>query len=197
MIGPNWTAQSLRARFETRAAALQAPRKLTDDSHIQAAVLVPLVAHSNMTTVLFTRRTDHLNHHAGQISFPGGRREEGDASPIETALRETSEEVGLSREHIEILGALPDFHTPSGFSITPVVGLLHPPFELKLDAFEVAEAFEVPLAVLADSRNYQKHRILFETREREVFVVPFRGRFIWGATAGMLAVLTDFLESVD
>ncbi|MBP8276472.1 MAG: CoA pyrophosphatase, partial [Propionivibrio sp.] len=107
---------------------------------------MPLVARGQVPTVLLTRRTDHLHHHPGQISFPGGRVEEADTSPIDTALRETQEEIGLDRRHIELIGTLPDYLTGTGFRVTPVVGLVTPPFELTLDAFEVAEAFEVPLS---------------------------------------------------
>jgi 8-oxo-dGTP pyrophosphatase MutT (NUDIX family) len=190
-----YSAAALRARF--RNARHPTPYEAADDDnrHMQAAVLIPLVAHAGATRVLLTRRTDHLHHHAGQISFPGGRRDPGDESATHTALRETEEEVGLAAPSIQILGALPGFNTPSGFSITPVVGLLEAPLHLALDSFEVAEAFEVPLAFLADPLHYQRHRIRFEGREREVFAVPWAGRFIWGATAGMLAMLAEFLHA--
>lgn len=158
-------------------------------------MLVPLITYERSTTVLLTRRTDHLHHHAGQISFPGGRRDPGDDSIVHTALREAQEEVGVTAEQVEILGTLPILNTPSGFHITPVVGLLQAPLSLSLDSFEVAEAFEAPLSFLADPRNYQRHRIRFHGTEREVFAVPFGGRFIWGATAGMLAMLAEFLAS--
>ena len=111
----------------------------------EAAVLVPLVLRDGGMTVLLTQRTDHLHHHPGQISFPGGRVEQGDGSPLAAALRETEEEIGLHPRHVEVIGRLPEYRTVTGFSITPLVGLVHPPFELELDSFEVAEAFEVPL----------------------------------------------------
>ena len=111
-----------------------------------AAVLVPIVLREPEPTVLLTRRTDHLHHHPGQVSFPGGRVEDQDASPIDTALRETEEEISLRRTHVELLGCLPQYQTGTGFDITPVVGLVTPPFDLQLDPFEVAEVFEVPLS---------------------------------------------------
>ncbi len=144
--------------------------------------------------MLLTRRTDHLNHHAGQISFPGGRREPEDGSLIETALRESCEEIGLEPSAVEVLGILPEFATPSGFRITPVVGLLPADAPLALDEFEVAEVFEVPLDFLLQAGNYQRHRIRWFESERQVYAVPYSGRFIWGATAGILAMFAAFLR---
>jgi len=159
-----------------------------------AAVLVPLVVREQAPSVLLTRRTDHLHHHPGQISFPGGRLEADDASPVHTALRETEEEIGLARSHVELIGALPDYLTGTGFRVTPVVGLVHPPFDLTLDAFEVAEAFEVPLAHFLDPRNHQEHSILHEGRMRRFHAMPWHGYFIWGATAGILMSLYRLLH---
>ena len=162
-----------------------------------AAVLVPLVLHEhrkNSLNVLFTRRTDHLCHHPGQISFPGGGVEEGDSSPEETAVRETEEEIGLAPERVEIIGRLPDYLTGTGFRVTPVVGLLHPPIKLKLDNFEVAEAFEVPLAHFLDPANHQQHNIQINGGEmRQFHAMPYGDYFIWGATAGMLMMLYRLL----
>lgn len=162
-----------------------------------AAVLVPLVIRSDGLTVLLTRRTDHLHHHPGQISFPGGRVEEHDLSPVMTALRETEEEIGLDPERVELLGELPDYCTGTGFCVTPVVGLVHPPFELTLDAFEVAEVFEVPLPFLLDAANHQRHRMEYQGRMREYYAIPYGAYFIWGATAGMLVSLHRFLGQKD
>jgi 8-oxo-dGTP pyrophosphatase MutT (NUDIX family) len=159
-----------------------------------AAVLVPVVLRPAELSVLLTRRTDHLHHHPGQISFPGGRVEAHDVSPVMTALRETEEEIGLDPERVELLGELPDYCTGTGFRVTPVVGLVHPPFELKLDAFEVAEAFEVPLSFLLDPANHQRHRMEYQGRMREYYAMPYGNYFIWGATAGMLVSLYRFLS---
>lgn len=157
--------------------------------HTPAAVLVPLVLRAEAPAVLLTRRTDHLHHHPGQISFPGGRVEAGDASSVATALRETYEEIGLGADRIELLGALPDYLTGTGFRVTPVVGLVHPPFELALDAFEVAEAFEVPLSHFLDPANHQRHSMQVEGRTRHFHAMPYGDYYIWGATAGMLMSL--------
>jgi 8-oxo-dGTP pyrophosphatase MutT (NUDIX family) len=162
-----------------------------------AAVLVPLVPRATGLTVLLTQRTAHLRDHAGQISFPGGRCEERDASPIETALREAQEEVGLSPGQVEVLGLLPEYRTGTGFSIMPVVGLVHPPLNLKLDDFEVAEAFETPLSFLLDPANCLRHKIEYQGSMREYYAMPWEGYYIWGATAGMLVSLRHFLLAVD
>ncbi|MGB0682053.1 MAG: CoA pyrophosphatase [Magnetovibrionaceae bacterium] len=161
-----------------------------------AAVLVPIVDRSSGLTVLFTRRTDHLHHHAGQISFPGGRVEDADRSAIDTALRETEEECGLDRERIEILGQLDDYVTRTGFRVTPVVGLVATPFDLSPDSFEVAEVFEVPLAFLLDPANHQRAHRLVAGEKRYFHAMPYQDYYIWGATAGMLKSLYATLSGV-
>ncbi|MGZ2744119.1 CoA pyrophosphatase [Burkholderia stagnalis] len=166
-----------------------------------AAVLVPLVVRDTGLTVLLTQRADHLNDHAGQVSFPGGRREPFDRDATATALREAKEEIGLAGERVEILGALPDFLTGTGFCVSPVVGLVHPPFTVQADTFEVAEIFEVPLAFLMDPANHEVRVFRWDGGERRFFAMPYpRGDahghyFIWGATAGMLRNLYRFLAA--
>jgi len=158
-------------------------------------VLVPVVIHEEGLTVLFTRRTAHLNDHAGQISFPGGRCEPGDADAAATALRESLEEIGLDPATVEVLGCLHEYVTVSGYRVTPVVGLVRPPLELRPDEFEVAEIFEVPLQFLLDPANHQQNSVLHHGRQRHYFAMPYEQYYIWGATAGMLmnfyARLTD------
>ena len=154
-----------------------------------ASVLVPIVLREAEATVLFTRRTAHLKNHSGQISFPGGRAEPEDPSPEHTALRETFEEIGLAAERVELLGRLGDYHTRTGYRITPVVGLVTPPFELSPDGHEVDEVFEVPLAFLLDPANHQRHSREFQGETRHFFAIPWRDYYIWGATAGMLVNL--------
>jgi 8-oxo-dGTP pyrophosphatase MutT (NUDIX family) len=154
-----------------------------------ASVLVPIVLREAEATVLFTRRTAHLKNHSGQISFPGGRAEPEDPSPEHTALRETFEEIGLAAERVELLGRLGDYHTRTGYRITPVVGLVTPPFELSPDGHEVDEVFEVPLAFLLDPANHQRHSRKFQGETRHFFAIPWRDYYIWGATAGMLVNL--------
>ena len=160
-----------------------------------AAVLFPLVQREELT-VLLTQRTAHLKDHPGQISFPGGRIEETDDSPLDAALRETEEEIGLSRQHISILGYLPRYLTGTGFEVTPVVGLVQPPFELTKQAFEVAEIFEVPLAHFLEAANYHRMSVHHEDRRRSFYNIPFQHRFVWGATAGMIRTLFDRLPPV-
>jgi 8-oxo-dGTP pyrophosphatase MutT (NUDIX family) len=140
-------------------------------------------------------RTDHLSSHAGQVSFPGGRSEPFDGSPVATALRETEEEVGLAREHIEVLGCLPDYLTGTGYQVTPVVGLVTPPFELRADPSEVAEIFEVPLAFLMDGLNHQRLSVELPGGRRSFYAMPYERFYIWGATAGMLRNLFHLLRA--
>jgi len=154
-----------------------------------AAVLVPIVAHASGLTVLFTQRTAHLKAHSGQVSFPGGRAEPGDASPEETALRESEEEIGIARGRVELLARLPEYFTRTGFRVTPVVGLLEPPLALSPDPGEVEAVFEVPLAFLLDARNHQRHTREFQGATVGYYAMTFEERTIWGATAGMLVNL--------
>ena len=158
-----------------------------------AAVLFPIVLREDGHTVLLTQRTAHLRDHAGQISFPGGRVEAADMSPLHTALRETEEEIGLHRQQVKILGYLPEYRTGTGFRVTPVVALVTPPFELALDPFEVAEAFEVPLSFLLDPANHQRHSLHYRGALRHFYAMPYGDYFIWGATAGMIRSLTERL----
>lgn len=162
-----------------------------------ASVLLPVVARSDGLTLLLTQRTAHLHDHAGQVSLPGGRMDPTDTSAIETALRETEEEVGLHRRHIEVLGTLPDYFTGTGFQVTPVVALVQPPFDLRADPFEVAEIFEVPLAFLMDGMNHQRRTIELPNSagRRTFYAIPYERFFIWGATAGMLRNLFHFLRA--
>jgi 8-oxo-dGTP pyrophosphatase MutT (NUDIX family) len=158
-----------------------------------AAVLMPLVDRPEGLTVLLTQRTEHLYNHAGQISFPGGRVEQHDASLTETALRETEEEIGLHRRHVEVIGFMEPYQTITGFLVTPVVGFVEPVFELSLDAFEVAEAFEVPLQFILDPRHHKRHSAQYRGQARYYYVIPYENRYIWGATAAMLVNLANRL----
>lgn len=183
-------------RFALESGEEQAPigdDRAHDGPYTPAAVLVPVVRRDDALSILLTRRTDHLHHHPGQISFPGGRVEEGDRSPVDTALRETQEEIGLSPARIELIGVLPEYRTGTGFSVSPIVGLVRAPYDLQLDSFEVAEAFEVPLDFLIDPANHQRHRMEYQGRMREYYAMPYHDYFIWGATAGMLVSLSRLL----
>ncbi len=168
-----------------------------------AAVLVPLVARDHGLSVLLTRRNEQLRQHGGQISFPGGRAEPTDPDITATALRETAEEVGLAAANIEVLGHLPQYTTVTRYAVTPVVGLVTPPFDLALDAQEVAEAFEVPLPFLMNPAHHQRHEFEYEGETRRFISMPWQGEgsmgversfFIWGATASMLRNLYHFLQ---
>jgi len=149
---------------------------------------------SDGLSVLLTQRTNHLRDHAGQISFPGGRMDPEDSGPHETALRESKEEVGLERERVEIIGHLPEYLTVSGYSVTPIVGLVKPQAEYVLDEFEVADIFEVPLQFLMDPANHQIRVWQSEQGGRSFYAMPYQDRFIWGATAGMLRNLYHLLK---
>ncbi|MBM3583248.1 MAG: CoA pyrophosphatase [Alphaproteobacteria bacterium] len=157
------------------------------EPHLRAAaVLVPLVDRAEGMTVILTRRSDDLPDHAGQISFPGGRIEPHDADEAAAALRETAEEIGLPPEHVEILGSLAPYRTGTGYHITPVVGLIRPPFTLAPDPAEVAEVFEVPFDFVLDPANHRRDSMVWRGTLHFYDAVPFGDRYIWGATAGML-----------
>jgi len=158
-----------------------------------AAVLIPVIAHPQALTVLFTQRTPHLRSHSGQVSFPGGRAEPGDASAEFTALRETEEEIGLRRSAVEVLARLPDYRTRTGYRVTPVVGLLTPPVAFAPDPNEVAEIFEVPLEFLLDERNRQRRTREFQGQQVGYYVFEYGEKVIWGATAGILVNLHKML----
>jgi 8-oxo-dGTP pyrophosphatase MutT (NUDIX family) len=161
---------------------------------IDAAVLVPLVNRPQGVQLLLTQRPSHLRDHGGQVSFPGGRVDPEDADREATALRELAEEVGIGPERVTLLGRLPGYEIPSGFRITPVVGWLEPPFEVVPDALEVADVFEAPLAYFLDPANYQRREYRFRGRHRHYLAIPWAGRYIWGATAGMLYSLCRMLN---
>lgn len=160
-----------------------------------AAVLVPIVDHPGAPCVLFTERAPMLKHHAGQISFPGGRIEPADGGPVAAALRETEEEIGLARTAVEVLGFLPDHLVISGYRVTPVVGLVRPGEVLRPDPREVASVFEVPLAFLLDPANHvPNRRLIGGVVEVTLQDIPWQDRRIWGATAAMVLMLGEVLR---
>ncbi len=183
----------LRSDFDLRPDGTRLPG-VTARTLKPAAVLVPIVNRPTGPTVLLTQRTAHLKKHAGQISFPGGGVEAGDPHHVETALRETEEEIGLHRRHIKLLGRLSMYETSTAYGVTPVVGWVEPPFDLTIDRFEVDEVFETPLAFLLDRNNHVKEAAMRDGVKRWFYVMPYEGRRIWGATAGMLVNLADMLE---
>lgn len=157
-----------------------------------AAVLVLVVDHP-APSIVFTQRTLHLADHAGQISFPGGRSDDADSTPERTALREAEEEIGVEPERIEILGRLPEYHTSTGFNVTPVVGWIEPPVQFHPDPQEVQDVFEVPLSFLLDVRNHRYESAFFKGQMRKYWALAYGRRFIWGATAGMLVTFQRIL----
>lgn len=184
---------ALRGDLAPEPCPLDGPRP--EESHTLAAVLVPLVDRGSGVTVLLTRRTAHLAHHPGQISFPGGRLEKADQGcAVACALRETEEEVGLGRDRFEILGRLDQYVTGTGFSVTPVVGVIAPPFDVFPDPYEVAEVFEVPLDFLLDAANHRRLEREVAGRLRPYWAMTWEERVIWGATAGMLVNLAEVLR---
>jgi len=174
-LGPSdW---DLNPEFKDDLAVMQAPRA--------AAVLVPIVLRAELT-VMLTERSHDVPSHPGQVSFPGGKMEAYDATPVDCALREAREEIGLTAGFIEPLGFLDSYRTGTGFQISPVVALVRPGFTLVLDPREVLEVFEVPLRFLMDEANHQRQSREWRGRQRSFYAMPYQGRYIWGATAGML-----------
>jgi 8-oxo-dGTP pyrophosphatase MutT (NUDIX family) len=162
-----------------------------------AAVLVPIVNRPDGLMLMLTQRSAGLPEHAGQISFPGGRVEPKDGSLADAALREATEEVGLASDHVTVLGELAPYETVTGYRVTPVVGWVEPPFELKPDPIEVADVFETPLAFLLDQRNHQRHFRMFGETRVEFWAIPYGEHYIWGATAAMIIILDRTLRGLQ
>lgn len=191
-----------RALDDWRYGALAPERRVVlrpffPENPVPAAVLVPLVERDDGLHVLLTERAAHLQHHGGQVSFPGGRIETGDLDAKTAALRETEEEIGLSRERVEVVGYLPDHLIISGYRVTPVVAWVRPPFELSIDSREVTATFEVPLQFVLDPRNHVPRRREFRGETIELIDLPYGNHNIWGATAGMLLTLRRMLRGED
>ncbi|MGE0423126.1 MAG: CoA pyrophosphatase [Reyranellaceae bacterium] len=158
-----------------------------------AAVLVPLVDRVGVLSVLLTQRTENMPSHAGQIAFPGGRKQAEDDSLVITALRETEEEVGIDRSFVDVVGSIDTYVTRTGYAVTPVVGFVRPAFTLKPDPREVADIFEVPLDFFLDPANHHVHSRTWQGRERRYYAMPYGERYVWGATAGMIKNLYHIL----
>lgn len=171
--------------------AVNAPEHPASLKGKPAAVLVPVVAREQGPTLLFTQRSSRLRNHSGQISFPGGRMDPEDATPLDAALRETREEVGVGADCIEPLGYLDTYLSGTGYRIVPLVALLHPPFDFVLNPHEVEHVFEVPLEFLVVETNHKRHRWERDGVQREGWAMPYEDKFIWGVTA---AILRNFWE---
>ena len=163
---------------------------------VKAAVLLPIVARET-PSLLLTRRTETLARHSGQISFPGGRSEVGDLSPVETALRETFEETGIAPGFVAVAGYLDRYLTGTGFDIQPVVGVLAQDFTLKPDPREVAHVFEVPLAFLLDPANRRRESRHIGGRDRRFYAFTYEEHEIWGATAAIIVDLAVRFDGIS
>lgn len=194
VLDPDWLRQRFSAPTQYEAMTIGDGHLWVREEEIRdAAVLLPVVNRNGALSLLFTKRAAHLYDHAGQISFPGGRVEPQDSDACQTALRETAEEIGLHRERIEMLGELNPYTTVTGYRVVPFVALIHAPFELQLDEFEVAQVFEMPLHHLLDQHNHVRHSVIHQGRERYYYALPYEKHYIWGATAGMLMNFYRFL----
>jgi 8-oxo-dGTP pyrophosphatase MutT (NUDIX family) len=158
-----------------------------------AAVLAPIVKRSDGWTMLLTQRAADLPSHAGQVAFPGGRVDPGDLTAVDTALREAEEEIGLARRFVEPLGAIEPYETGTGFRIAPIIGFVSPGFEQKMDTREVADIFETPFEFLMNPANHERRETEWRGQMRSYYAMPYRGRLIWGATAGMIRALYERL----
>ncbi len=161
---------------------------------VQAAVLVGVIRHEDSPTILLTKRTEKLKKHRGQIAFPGGKIDSTDKSPVSAAIREAIEEVGIRDEQIDPVGQLPEYQTVTGFSVTPIVALLNPPFQFAAAPEEVEEIFEVPLKFVSQTSNFKKHSLLYEGIKRHYWAVPYKDYYIWGATAAILRELSQRIK---
>lgn len=210
-----FTAVDFRRRAETRSRSLasaadvarldaimrgdddldagRAPRTAVRDDLRLAGVLIGIVEREPGATVILTLRASHLSVHAGQIAFPGGRIDTRDRTVIDAAVREAGEEIGLLPGEVELVGLLDPYRTNSGFHVVPVLSIVSPGFVAKTDANEVAEVFEVPLEFLMNAANHQRHSVDWEGRRRHFYAMPYRDRYIWGATAGILRAMYERL----
>lgn len=182
------------APWLTQRLSVAASGATFDDSPARArpaAVLMAMLWHASIPTILLTRRSVDLAHHAGQISFPGGKLEPADTSAVDAALREAYEEIGLPPQQVQVIGTMPRYLTVSDFLITPVVALVEPPASLVLQQGEVDEVFEVPLQLALDTGAYHSERVLHGSRQLEIKVLDYQGYRIWGATARMLYQLAQ------
>jgi len=197
------TLSSLLSHFDSIAGHRPAPIKHPESlafktrnktDHASAAVLIPIVSAQDQLQVLLTKRAKHLRHHPGQISFPGGASEPHDVSLIETAIRETHEEVGITADQVQVLGQLGDYYTVSGYRVTPVIGLIRQLPTLTLDANEVCETLTTPFNFLMNPNNFTLCDATHEGVKRSYYSVTYGGHHIWGVTAGIIMALYEALR---
>jgi 8-oxo-dGTP pyrophosphatase MutT (NUDIX family) len=161
---------------------------------LEASVLIPILTFKKDLEILLTKRSNNLKNHPGQIAFPGGKKDQSDSSPIETALRETQEEVGLNPKNVEIIASLPSHKTATGFVIKPYLGLINQPFSETLRQGEVDEIFTVPYEYILNEKNFSIHTRKWNGSQRSYYVVPYGPYYIWGATARILLNLSRALS---
>lgn len=183
-------AQFLKSFHHARQVRIEADYPLKEAGK-PAAVLIPILEHSHSLSVLFTVRASHLKHHAGQVSFPGGKQESFDHSLQDTALRETHEEIGLAPSQVEIVGNLPKYRTVSRYEVEPYIGFVPELTELQLDKNEVDSTFEVPLSFLMDKDNHYIHWVKRKNRQFPIYFIPWKEHNIWGATAAFVRNLSN------
>ena len=191
--GTNRLRSNEDANPETKPTNILKTKPDNRNELIPAAVLVLIIIRNDGLQVLLTKRNENLKHHAGQISFPGGRVDDSDRNVQHTALRETEEEVGLKPALIKIIGELDQYIVGTGYLVSPIIGVIEPPFELVKQEDEVAEIFEAPLDFLISPENFKRYSRNFNGKTHYHFAITWENHFIWGATAGMLRNLSDRL----
>ncbi|KUI99192.1 CoA pyrophosphatase [Vibrio sp. MEBiC08052] len=185
----------LRQPSDYASESLSQTKHLSEQNLRQAAVLVAFVERSTGLNVIFTKRAAHLKHHPGQVSFPGGKCERWDTSVYATAIREATEEIGLTQQQVELIGCLPALKTVSRFSVTPVVAFASPHYQVTMDPNEVAEVFEVPADYLLHPRNLHHATFVLKNARHQVFAIPYQRHFIWGATAQIVHALQQQINA--
>lgn len=185
------------SQLKTASQSSLIKSSLESTSLTPAAVLLPFLAREEDVTLVLTRRSQELPTHKGEIALPGGKMAKADKSVIETALRETHEEIGIGPEQIAIQGQLSPHQTGTGFLITPITALVTPPYHFQKQVSEVEEIFEVPLTHICDLNNYHQQSAWFAGKKREFWVLPYKNYKIWGATAAILIDLAERLSKAQ